>query len=62
MIKVVDQPSVDTNGDGIPDAGDYRINASDYVIRGSNRPRWTGGLTTNFRYKNLTLTSLYMLV
>lgn len=57
MIRVVDQPTVDTNGDGIPDAGDYKINASDYVIRGSTRPKWSGGITNAFRYKNLTLSS-----
>jgi hypothetical protein len=45
MIKVIDQN------------GDYRINASDYVIRGSNRPKWVGGLTTTFKYKNLSLSS-----
>jgi len=56
-IKVVDQLTVDTNADGIPDARDYKIDGSDYVIRGSNRPKWTGGLTTTFRYKNLSLSS-----
>ncbi|WP_187261612.1 SusC/RagA family TonB-linked outer membrane protein [Pontibacter beigongshangensis] len=44
-IKIVDQN------------GDYRIDGEDYVIRGHNRPKWTGGLNTNFRYKNLTLQS-----
>ncbi|TDH23538.1 TonB-dependent receptor [Segetibacter sp. 3557_3] len=44
-IKIVDQN------------GDYRINAEDYVIRGSNRPRWTGGITNTFRYKDLQLSS-----
>lgn len=45
MIKVVDQN------------GDFRINADDYVIRGSNRPKWTGGVTNTFTYKNFTLSS-----
>src|SRR5690606_40552893 len=44
-IKVVDQN------------GDYRISADDQVIRGSNRPDWTGGITNTFRYKNWTLSS-----
>src|SRR5690606_12132952 len=44
-IKVVDQN------------GDYRITADDMVIRGSNRPDWTGGITNTFRYKNWTLSS-----
>ena len=45
MIKVVDQN------------GDFRINADDYVIRGSNRPKWTGGLTNTFTYKNFSLSA-----
>ncbi|MFT2009301.1 TonB-dependent receptor [Pontibacter sp. 13R65] len=44
-IKIVDQN------------GDYRIDGEDYVIRGHDRPKWIGGLNTNFRYKNLTLQS-----
>ncbi|MBC7887826.1 MAG: SusC/RagA family TonB-linked outer membrane protein [Ferruginibacter sp.] len=56
-IKIVDQLTVDTNGDGIMDAGDYRINASDYVIRGTSRPKWSGGITNTFRYKNWSLSS-----
>jgi TonB-linked SusC/RagA family outer membrane protein len=37
--------------------GDYKINAEDYVIRGTNRPKWIGGITNTFRYKNWTLSS-----
>ncbi len=44
-VKVVDQN------------GDYRINAGDYVILGSPRPKWTGGITNTFRYKNWSLSS-----
>ena len=44
-IKVVDQN------------GDYKINASDYVIRGTTRPKWTGGITNTFRYKSVSLSS-----
>jgi TonB-linked SusC/RagA family outer membrane protein len=44
-IKVVDQN------------GDYRITGDDQVIRGTNRPDWTGGITNTFRYKNWTLSS-----
>jgi TonB-linked SusC/RagA family outer membrane protein len=54
-IKVVDQKTVDTNGDGIKDAGDYKITGDDYVILGSNRPKWTGGITNTLTYKNLDL-------
>lgn len=44
-IKVVDQND------------DYRIDGDDMVIRGSNRPDWTGGITNTFRYKNWSLSS-----
>jgi len=45
MIKVVDQN------------GDFRINAEDYVIRGSNRPKWSAGVTNTFTYKQFSLSS-----
>ncbi len=54
-IKNVDQKTIDTDGDGIKDAGDYRITGDDMVILGTNRPKWTGGITNNFTYKNLEL-------
>jgi len=44
-IKVVDQN------------GDYKISAADYIIRGTPRPKWTGGITNTFRYKNWQLNS-----
>ncbi|HEY3406331.1 MAG TPA: TonB-dependent receptor [Ohtaekwangia sp.] len=56
-VKVVDQITVDTDGDGVKDARDYRITGDDYVVRGTNRPKWTGGITNTFRYKNWELSS-----
>ncbi|HVF97978.1 MAG TPA: TonB-dependent receptor, partial [Flavisolibacter sp.] len=44
-VKVVDQN------------GDYKIGAEDYVIRGTPRPKWYGGITNTFRYKAITLSS-----
>ncbi|MDP4261243.1 MAG: TonB-dependent receptor [Bacteroidota bacterium] len=44
-IKVVDQN------------GDYKINSSDFVVLGSPRPAWTGGITNTFHYKNWSLSS-----
>lgn len=44
-IKVVDQN------------GDYKIDSDDYVIRGNNRPKWSGGITNTFKYKNWTLSA-----
>jgi hypothetical protein len=44
-IKVVDQN------------GDYKIDAADWKIQGTPRPRWTGGMTNTFRYANWSLSS-----
>lgn len=44
-VKVVDQN------------GDYKIDAEDYVIRGTPRPKWYGGITNTFRYKGFSLSS-----
>jgi TonB-dependent starch-binding outer membrane protein SusC len=51
-IKVVDQLTVDSDGDGIKDATDYKITGDDMVILGTNRPKWTGGVTNTFNYKD----------
>ncbi|HEY6956949.1 MAG TPA: SusC/RagA family TonB-linked outer membrane protein, partial [Flavisolibacter sp.] len=45
VVRVVDQN------------GDYKINASDYVVLGSPRPKWTGGITNTFKYGNWQLSS-----
>jgi hypothetical protein len=44
-VKVVDQN------------GDYKIGAEDYIIRGTPRPKWYGGITNTFKYKGLALSS-----
>ena len=54
-IKFKDQLTVDTDGDGRPDAGDGVINASDRVVVGQRDPKWTGGITNTFHYKNFHL-------
>jgi TonB-linked SusC/RagA family outer membrane protein len=54
-IKVVDQLTVDTNADGIKDAGDHKITGDDMVILGTNRPKWSGGFTNTVSYKDLEL-------
>ncbi|WP_107826830.1 SusC/RagA family TonB-linked outer membrane protein [Mucilaginibacter yixingensis] len=38
----------DTNGDG-------KITADDKVIQGQTTPKWTGGFTNTFHYKNISL-------
>ncbi len=53
--KFKDQLTVDTNGDGIPDAGDGIINADDRVILGKSAPDFIGGWYNNFSYRGFTL-------
>ena len=42
-MKIKDQITVDTDGDGIPDAGDGKIDANDKVVIGNALPLGTGG-------------------
>ena len=44
-VKVVDQN------------GDYKIDAADFVVLGTPRPKWTGGITNTITYKNWSLNS-----
>ncbi len=44
-IKVVDQNN------------DNKITSADWIIRGTPRPKWSGGITNTFRYKNWMLSS-----
>ena len=41
--------------------GDYRIDANDYVILGTPRPDWTGGITSTFTYKAWSLNAFLYL-
>ena len=54
-IKYKDQPTVDTDGDGIPDTGDGVITDDDKTNIGSPLPLFTFGWTNTFRYKNFDL-------
>ncbi|MBW3544314.1 MAG: TonB-dependent receptor [Bacteroidetes bacterium] len=51
-----DQITVDTDGDGIPDAADGVINADDRVYLGSGIPSVNYGLNFSARYKNFDFT------
>ena len=53
--KFVDQLTVDTNGDGIPDEADGVINDEDFVVIGSAQPDFTFGWNNTFNYKNFDL-------
>ncbi|MDY0154569.1 MAG: SusC/RagA family TonB-linked outer membrane protein, partial [Prevotella sp.] len=46
-MKLADQLTVDTNGDGIPDAGDGIIDTNDKTIIGNANPDFAGGFGIN---------------
>ena len=54
-IKYVDQKTVDTNGDGKPDAGDGIINSKDYVAIGNTIPRYTYSFNISAEYKKFDI-------
>jgi hypothetical protein len=53
--KFKDQLTVDTNNDGIADAGDGVINQYDRVVIGNPHPKHSGGFSNHLKYKNLEL-------
>jgi TonB-linked SusC/RagA family outer membrane protein len=53
--KFVDQLTVDTDDDNIPDANDGVIDANDRVRLGKSRPDFTGGFYNTFSWKGLSL-------
>ncbi|WP_245949463.1 SusC/RagA family TonB-linked outer membrane protein [Echinicola strongylocentroti] len=54
-LKYVDALTVDTDGDGVPDAGDGLINNDDRVYAGSGMPEFEMGLNLNADYKGFDL-------
>lgn len=54
-LKFKDQLTVDANGDGVPDEADGVITAEDKVVLGQTNPKWYGGITNIFHYKNFHL-------
>ncbi|HZH71637.1 MAG TPA: SusC/RagA family TonB-linked outer membrane protein, partial [Mariniphaga sp.] len=58
-IKYVDQLTVDTDGDGIPDEADGVINTSDRIIIGNTIPRYTFGLNLYSEFKGIDLTLFF---
>jgi TonB-linked SusC/RagA family outer membrane protein len=57
-IRYVDQLTVDTNGDGIPDAADGIINDDDRRIVGNTIPRFTFGLNASVSWRAFDLSVL----
>ncbi|WFO17779.1 hypothetical protein M601_009230 [Cellulophaga baltica 4] len=52
-LRYVDQLTVDTNNDGIPDEGDGLIDLDDRVYKGSGAPEFELGLNLNADYKGI---------
>ncbi len=57
--KIVDQITVDTDGDGIPDEADGIINDDDRIIQGQLDPKLLWSLTNTVNYKAFTLTFFF---
>jgi TonB-linked SusC/RagA family outer membrane protein len=55
-LKFTDQLTIDTNGDGVPDASDNVINAEDRVYLGRALPNFYYGSNFSASYKNFDLT------
>ncbi len=55
-LKYIDQLTVDTDNDGIPDAGDNVIDDNDRVYSGSGLPEYEFGFNIGWRYKSFDLT------
>ncbi len=55
-IIYVDQLTVDTNGDGVPDEADGVINDEDRIYQGSGLPDFEMGFNFGWKYKNFDLT------
>ncbi|KXX66550.1 SusC/RagA family TonB-linked outer membrane protein [Flammeovirga sp. SJP92] len=54
-LRLVDQPTVDTTGDGIPDSGDGIIDDQDRVYMGSGMPDYELGLNLGGSFKGFDL-------
>jgi TonB-linked SusC/RagA family outer membrane protein len=57
-VKYIDQPTIDSDGDGVLDKADGVINSSDLVPYGTNLPDLIFGFTNRFEFKNFELSVL----
>ena len=58
FVKYKDMPTVDTDGDGVPDAGDGVITPDDRTVIGNGYPDWYGGITNTFHIYGFDLSFL----
>jgi TonB-linked SusC/RagA family outer membrane protein len=58
-IRYIDQLTVDTNGDGVPDTGDNKLTGADRVVLGNPIPRYTFSLDVYASYKGFDLTLFF---
>ncbi|KZS40465.1 SusC/RagA family TonB-linked outer membrane protein [Aquimarina aggregata] len=54
-IQYVDQPTIDSNNDGIADSGDGVINENDRTYAGSGQAEFEAGLNISFDFKGFDL-------
>ena len=59
FLKLVDQPTVDTDGDGRPDSGDGVINADDRKVIGNTLPTFQGGFGFNSMFRGFDLSVFF---
>lgn len=55
-LKLADIGKADEDGDGLPEDGsDGKVDANDKRVLGTTQPKWNGGITNTFTYKNFSL-------
>jgi TonB-dependent starch-binding outer membrane protein SusC len=59
FLKLVDQITLDTDGDGIVDSGDGVINADDRKVIGNTLPKMQGGFGFNAMFKGFDLSVFF---
>ena len=58
-VKYKDLPTIDSDGDGVPDKGDGVISPDDRTVIGNGYPDWYGGITNTFHIYGFDLSFLF---